>query len=299
MALTRRAKTLLLKSLISKRRKRRNLLIKGMAIILQQRLLTLRSFLLAATYLFGIQPWASSSNSSKQQTVQTGTPQNTSESEVNDDSSEWRKFVVDRANCGMGNVKVFIALTISLIAVFGYLTFKLDGFGTLLPKPHRKLNSNVVESNNPQHKPMLISKSAEDDNNPWKNVPVEYYHTEVIPEMKVPMPRMTIHIRYTITNGVWLLNKVPEEEIVEDFIKEGICYSGGFDRCPDQCKKWDKTKVHYNLFSFEFYQWFWDKRCFAEQEKHYKRVEQYLQYYVENAKEIFGLHSIDDMCTLL
>ncbi|XP_065069830.1 uncharacterized protein LOC135694882 [Rhopilema esculentum] len=53
MALTRRAKTLLLKSLISKRRKRRNLLIKGMAIILQQRLLTLRSFLLAATYLFG------------------------------------------------------------------------------------------------------------------------------------------------------------------------------------------------------------------------------------------------------
>ncbi|XP_065067513.1 uncharacterized protein LOC135693062 [Rhopilema esculentum] len=53
MALTRRAKTLLLKSLISKRRKRRNLLIKGMAIILLQRLMTLRSFLLAATYLFG------------------------------------------------------------------------------------------------------------------------------------------------------------------------------------------------------------------------------------------------------
>eukprot|EP00794_Sanderia_malayensis_P015203 gene15203-biopygen12660 len=130
-------------------------------------------------------------------------------------------------------------------------------------------------------------------------VPVEYYHTEVIPEMQIPMPRMTIHIRYTITNGVWLLNKVPEEEIVEDFIKEGICYSGGFDRCPGKCKKWDKTKVHYNLFSFEFFQWFWDKRCLAEQEKHYKKVEQYLQYYVENKKEIFGLLSIDDMCTLL
>ncbi len=51
MAVDDRTKILLLKKVISKCRKRRNLLIKGMAIILQQRLLNLKLLLLAAMSL--------------------------------------------------------------------------------------------------------------------------------------------------------------------------------------------------------------------------------------------------------
>ncbi len=50
MAATHTARILLLKHIISKRRKRCRLLIKGMAIILQQRLLSLKSLLLAAMF---------------------------------------------------------------------------------------------------------------------------------------------------------------------------------------------------------------------------------------------------------
>ena len=50
MAATHTARILLLKHIISKRRKRHRLLIKGMAIILQQRLLSLESLLLAAMF---------------------------------------------------------------------------------------------------------------------------------------------------------------------------------------------------------------------------------------------------------
>ncbi len=50
MAATDSTRILLLKHIISKRRKRRRLLMKGMAIILQQRLLSLKSLLLAAMF---------------------------------------------------------------------------------------------------------------------------------------------------------------------------------------------------------------------------------------------------------
>ncbi len=44
--------------------------------------------------------------------------------------------------------------------------------------------------------------------------------------------------------------------------------------------------------------WFWDKRCFVQQQKHYKKVERFLEYYAKKNKEIFGLNSIDEMCSL-
>ncbi len=126
----------------------------------------------------------------------------------------------------------------------------------------------------------------------------EYFHKEVKPEEKIPIPRSAIHLRYSITNKKHLLGQEPEPFIVDDFIREGLCYSGGFERCPEKCKRWNKNKVHYNLYSFEWYQWFWDKRCLAEQEKHYEKVESFLQYYVDKNKEIFGLQSISQMCSL-
>ncbi|XP_065064112.1 uncharacterized protein LOC135690476 [Rhopilema esculentum] len=130
-------------------------------------------------------------------------------------------------------------------------------------------------------------------------VSLDYYRTNVPPEMTIPMPRSSIHLRYTITNGQSYLSEVPPKEYIEDFIKEGLCYSAGFDVCPESCKKWNQAKIHYNLYSFEFYQWFWDKRCMEEQEKHYRNVKELVRYYVFSKMEVFGLSSLDQLCTIL
>ena len=139
------------------------------------------------------------------------------------------------------------------------------------------------------------------DGNGWlpSQVPVQYYHTEVEPEMKIPIPRTSIHYRYTKVHGKFYLGIEPPPAAVEDFIQEGLCYSAGFDYCPAECKKWDKSKIHYNLYSFEFYQWFWDKRCMTEQIKHYERVQKMVNYYVRNKLKVFNVEQIAEICKLI
>lgn len=130
-------------------------------------------------------------------------------------------------------------------------------------------------------------------------VPVEYYHTEVKPEEKIPIPRTSIHLRYTITNGISLNQREPPPQAIEDFIREGLCYSAGFRYCPNECKRWDVSKVHYNLYSFEFYQWFWDNRCMAEQKKHYEHVEKMVSYYLQSKIPVFNVGSMNELCKLI
>ena len=124
----------------------------------------------------------------------------------------------------------------------------------------------------------------------------KYYHKEVKPEMKIPIPRTSVHLRYTIIKGEKYNEREPSEEDVSEIVKEGLCYSGGFQYCPKQCRKWNQSLIQYHLYSFEFYQWFWDSRCKKEQDKHYKNVMGLVDYYVQNKKEIFGLRSIQDLC---
>ena len=127
----------------------------------------------------------------------------------------------------------------------------------------------------------------------------EYYRTNVPPEMTIPMPRSSIHLRYTITNGQSLDQKAPPKNYIEDFIKEGLCYSAGFDVGPEGCKKWNHSKIHYHLYSFEFYQWFWDRRCKEEQDKHYRNFKELVRYYASSKIEVFGFSSLDQLCTII
>ena len=149
------------------------------------------------------------------------------------------------------------------------------------------------------HLQMVPDGNWKGDNLLGSQVSLEYYNKEVKPEMRLPIPRSSIHLRYTITNGRVLDRQAPEKRVIEDFIKEGLCYSGGFDYCPEKCKRWDSSKIHYNLYSFETYQWFWDKRCKQEQDKHYANVKQLVNYYIKHNMEIFGKSSITEMCDLL
>ena len=130
-------------------------------------------------------------------------------------------------------------------------------------------------------------------------VPVEYFYTEVKPEHRIPIPRSSIHLRYTIRNGVRLNERIPPVETVENFIKEGLCYSAGFKYCPVQCRRWNVTKVHWNLYSFEYDDWFWDNRCITEQNKHYEIASNLVRYYVKNRIPVFGLNSTEALCKII
>ena len=130
-------------------------------------------------------------------------------------------------------------------------------------------------------------------------VPVKYLHTVVKPGMKIPIPRASIHLRYTITNGVGLIGRPPPAEDVQEFIRAGLCYSAGFDFCPKECKDYDRNRVHFHLYSFEYFQWFWDRRCMEEQRKHYDNVKQLVNYYVKNKLAVFNLEKIEKLCNLI
>ena len=132
----------------------------------------------------------------------------------------------------------------------------------------------------------------------WRDGQVDpkYYHTDVKPSMKIPIPRTSVHLRYMISKGVRYDKRNPPKEDITDIVQEGLCYSAGFQYCPEQCSKWNESAVQYHLYSFEFYQWFWDSRCKEEQEKHYKNVKKFVDFYVHSGYEIFGQKSIQDLC---
>ncbi|KAL3856646.1 hypothetical protein ACJMK2_011374 [Sinanodonta woodiana] len=104
-----------------------------------------------------------------------------------------------------------------------------------------------------------------EDNSPGRQ-PYEFYLTNVTEEQKVPKPRAAIHYRYHYSVN-W-----EQSATLIDVLKTGICYSGGFDLCPDQCKHLNQTALHKQLYFFEYNDWSWDKRCLDEQRKHYAKV---------------------------
>jgi len=136
------------------------------------------------------------------------------------------------------------------------------------------------------------------DGSNWQDGQVDpkYYYTEVKREMKVPIPRTSVHLRYTIIKGVLYDKKEPPKEEINEIVKEGLCYSAGFQYCPVECNKWNQSAIQYHLYSFESYQWFWDSRCKEEQDKHYKIVRRLVDYHIKNNLEIFGLKSIQHLC---
>ncbi|KAK3607571.1 hypothetical protein CHS0354_011108 [Potamilus streckersoni] len=104
-----------------------------------------------------------------------------------------------------------------------------------------------------------------EDNSPGRQ-PYEFYLTNVTEEQKVPKPRAAIHYRYHYSVN-W-----EKSATYIDVLKTGICFSGGFYLCPDQCKHLNQTVLHKQLYFFEYNDWSWDKRCLDEQRKHYTEV---------------------------
>ncbi|KAK3607568.1 hypothetical protein CHS0354_011104 [Potamilus streckersoni] len=94
--------------------------------------------------------------------------------------------------------------------------------------------------------------------------PYEFYQTNVSDQQKVPKPRAAIHYRY---HRNWT-----NPSTLQNVIKAGICFSGGFDLCPDLCKHLNRSGLQRELYCFEYNDWSWDQRCLDEQRKHYQLV---------------------------
>ncbi|KAK3580859.1 hypothetical protein CHS0354_032920 [Potamilus streckersoni] len=92
----------------------------------------------------------------------------------------------------------------------------------------------------------------------------EFYQTNVTDAQKVPKVRTSIHYRY---HDNW-----EDFNTYKNVVKKGICYSGGFDICPEQCKQFNRTALQKELFYFEYNDWSWDPRCMDNQKKHYAKV---------------------------
>lgn len=127
----------------------------------------------------------------------------------------------------------------------------------------------------------------------------EYYRREIQSDLMKPFPRSSIHLRYLLLNGIKFEQQEPPNEVFEGFIRESLCYAAGFKYCPRKCQMYQETRVHKNIFSFEFSNWLWDKQCIYQQQEHYTRVKELVSYYVARGTTVFGLPSIDKLCSLI
>ena len=95
-----------------------------------------------------------------------------------------------------------------------------------------------------------------------------YYDKLVTAEQKFPIARTSVHYKYV--PGDWT-----KQETYRHLLRSGICFSGGFELCPDKCKQYNKSSVRTEMFEFDLINWTWDKRCIEAQNIHYKEAAKY------------------------
>ncbi|KAL3872446.1 hypothetical protein ACJMK2_040372 [Sinanodonta woodiana] len=113
---------------------------------------------------------------------------------------------------------------------------------------------------------------------------LQYYRQVLTQKQTVPKPRASIHYPYQ--------NDFHLNTTLQRVLRSGICYSGGFDICPEKCSKFKPDGLHKDLFVFEWSDWTWDTRCLTEQIEHYKQIKAQSN---SELREIIrkGCHEID------
>ena len=87
-------------------------------------------------------------------------------------------------------------------------------------------------------------------------------------EQRIPVPRPCVHFKHT--NIDWY-----KEETYKDLFRSSICFEGGFELCPDICKRYNQTSLRKYMFEFNRIDWSWDQRCMEAQKNHYKTLAKY------------------------
>ena len=96
-----------------------------------------------------------------------------------------------------------------------------------------------------------------------------YYEQVLTEEQKMPIARVSLHYKY-ILGANWR-----KEGTWRYLLKASICYMGGFDLCPDKCKHLKRDGLRPEMFTFDYIDWLWDKRCISAQKEHYNQVAAY------------------------
>eukprot|EP00112_Aurelia_sp_Birch-Aquarium-sp1_P024099 Seg746.5 transcript_id=Seg746.5/GoldUCD/mRNA.D3Y31 product="hypothetical protein" protein_id=Seg746.5/GoldUCD/D3Y31 len=130
------------------------------------------------------------------------------------------------------------------------------------------------------------------------------YLRNIDSELKVPKPRVAIHARHFLEDNEFFSDaldtmKEPVHTYLERRLQEGLCFSIGFQRCPERCTAFQKSELHKSLFSFEMFEWLWDKRCHQAQRKHYMNVQRLINSNEENGKRMFGVSLPNNVCSLM
>ena len=97
----------------------------------------------------------------------------------------------------------------------------------------------------------------------------KYYDKTLTAEQRMPIARCCAHYKYIIKD--W-----KNQDAYRNLLRSSICFSGGFELCPEKCTQYNKTSVRREMFEFGHLNWTWDKRCLAAQEDHYKQAARYV-----------------------
>lgn len=118
-------------------------------------------------------------------------------------------------------------------------------------------------------------------------VNASYFENEVLAKEKLPIPRSSVHARHLMYEGKYQDGFIPPKAVTDRLMKEGLCYSFGFD----------KTQIQKSLFTFEIYQWQWDPRCYEMQVRHYSKVHELVKLHPKQF--CLDVTSSSSICSLL
>ncbi|XP_013378566.1 uncharacterized protein LOC106150368 [Lingula anatina] len=119
--------------------------------------------------------------------------------------------------------------------------------------------------------------------------PLKTYKENFTTEELSPIARTSMHWKYqTVPKQELLKTPYDRETYYPQALLMGICYSGGFEMCPNHCRFFSRSVIQRDLFNFEFTDWTWHPGCMKAQERHYQDVNRLLSYYKSHGFPIFG-----------
>ena len=118
----------------------------------------------------------------------------------------------------------------------------------------------------------------------FEQVSVEYVN-QLDGSYKIPKHRVAIHTRHfidSLTRKYQAIRNTFAEPTVSQLkyqLRHGLCLSYGYRKCASYCNDINADDLQTGMYSFEEYEWFYDRRCISEQKEHYEMVERFYDTY--------------------
>ena len=121
------------------------------------------------------------------------------------------------------------------------------------------------------------------------------------PKYFTPKPRMAINAKHYMKNnklGTLHVNVSNSAYFtgLKQRLREGLCHSILFDRCPEKCVGIEKNSMQLSLCSFEIFDSTRESQCLEELKKHYQDVKQMIVYNEQHGIRMFGAANCSAVC---